>query len=231
MSKNTTIDCYDTHSGEYDEIQFAIIPHYEDVLKMTADACKHYIMKNGRILDLGCGSGNTSLYVLKDNPSSKMFMMDGSKEMVGRAAEKLKKNGFGSAIEGSKVADFGSDDWDKGLGGFDAIVSTFVLEHLEHDKYKKAIRKCYDLLKPGGIIITMEPGDNEFGMEEWLKEKIAARVNLNEKYKKLSAEFAKNEKHYFANINDKIQWWKDAGFKDVHTIWQYLFLYLTVGTK
>lgn len=39
------------------------------------------------------------------------------------------------------------------------------------------------------------------------------------------------EKHYFVNIEKKLGWLQSAGFKNVHTIWQYLFGYVVVGSK
>jgi len=36
---------------------------------------------------------------------------------------------------------------------------------------------------------------------------------------------------YFVNIREKISWLEDAGFQNVHTVWQYLFGYVVVGEK
>lgn len=51
---------------------------------------------------------------------------------------------FPFAIAGHKVANLSISDWsdDLGSGGYDAIVSALVLEHLPFDSYRAVLEEC-----------------------------------------------------------------------------------------
>jgi ubiquinone/menaquinone biosynthesis C-methylase UbiE len=235
MIENPTITCYDSHAGAYDAYQLAIVPGYREMLELTADAAKRYLPTNAKILDLGCGSGNASSYILAKMPSARIFLLDGSVSMITVAAEKIALSNPG-AILGRNVADLAKDGWAKGLASkeFDCIVSTLVLEHLLFEPYKTAIKECYRLLKPGGWLLASE-GYAEAGsdMQEWFFQEMEARrmaldPNLSDFVAHLRSE---KEIHYYTAKATKAGWWKDAGFCRVNVLWQHLCLALMVGQR
>jgi len=223
----TTVELFDKYAREYDEMQHATVPAYDDAISMVANSYQHYV-GSGYFLDLGCGTGNLSSLILKENPESKVFLLDGSPAMLDQALGKIDER----SIMGSKAANLESPDWHHGIEApIDAVLSSFVLEHLKEDNYRAVANRCHELIKPGGVIITLEWSDDEYGMKDWFVKRMTAKGKSHPEYKHIIEEAKDAEKHYFVNIREKISWLENAGFQNVHTVWQYLFGYIVVGEK
>lgn len=230
-NRNTTIEVYDRYAREYDEMQHATVPHYDDIVSMVADAFHRHVSE-GSFLDLGCGSGNTSLAILERSPGSKSYLLDGSRAMVELARSKIEATSGAGTIAGSKVANLEDRDWYSGIGGpFDAVVTSFVLEHLKEEDYLNVVAKCRELLRPGGAFVSVEWSDDEHGMQHWFIERMKAKQKAHPEYSRAIEDAKVMEHHYFVNIREKLEWLKDAGFRDAHTVWQYLFGYVVVGHR
>jgi tRNA (cmo5U34)-methyltransferase len=231
MKKNATTEFFEKHAGSYDGFQSAVVPRYDECISMIAEAYRHYI-GSGVFLDLGCGSGNLSLNILKKSSRSQVFLVDGSSAMLELALQKVKAQAGEQAIPGSKVARLGKNNWHCGIERpYDAVVSAFVLEHLQETNYKAVIRCNYDLLRSGGVFLSVEWSDDEYGMQEWFKKEMHQRGKDCPQYTPYIEDSEKMERHYFVNIREKMTWLKDAGYQDVHTIWQHLFGYIVVCKK
>jgi tRNA (cmo5U34)-methyltransferase len=241
MTEASTISCYDAHATAYDKYQFAAVPGYSAMLDLVCDACKRYLVPEAReakaeakIIDLGCGTGNASLAILKKCPA-KVFLIDGSERMVNVAVEKVSRS-YPQSLLGNRIADLSGEDWDKGLadGTFDAVVSTLVLEHLPFPRYKAAIAKCFRLLKPGGWLLAAEGYvEEESDMQAWFFEEMEARrKGLDRELSDYVAGLRnEQETHYYCGKNEKARWWKEAGFERVNMLWQYLCIGLMAGRK
>ena len=234
LTTDKTVSCYDKHVKAYDQYQSVVVPGYQEMLDLVAEAAKRYLPKEPKIIDLGCGTGNASSAIL-NRISANIFLIDGSGRMVNAAAEKITRESP-YAIQGTRVANLSRNDWDAGLGDstFDAIVSTLVLEHLPFDCYRAVIEKCYHLLKPGGWLLAAE-GYVEEGsdMQEWFFQE------MDNRHKELDPEIFdfvarlrdENEIHYYCSKAEKAGWWRDAGFEQINIIWQYLCIALMAGRK
>ncbi len=232
MNEDKTVSCYDTHAQAYDLYQSRVVPGYTEMIDLVAEAVHRYLPGEPRIIDLGCGTGNASLAILKKIPA-RVFLIDGSEKMVQIAVEKISCT-YPGAILGTKVADLSGDDWDEGLGDeeFDAIVSTLVLEHLPFDRYKAALEKCARLLRPGGWLLAAE-GYVEEGsdMQEWFFQEMESRRGTVDPAISDFVAGLRNdlETHYYTSKAEKAAWWGDAGFHPVCVLWQYLSLALMAG--
>lgn len=235
MTEGSTVSCYDAHATAYDEYQFAVVPGYSAILDLAADACKRYLATEAEIIDLGCGTGNASMAILKKIPSARVHLLDGSERMVNVAADKLTRS-YPRSLLGYRVADLSREDWDHDFPGGeqDAIVSTLVLEHLPFDRYKATIAKCFRLLKPGGWLLAAEGYmEEDSDMQEWFCEEMEARrkgldCELSDYVAGLRNE---QETHYYCSKARKAEWWKEAGFERVNVLWQYLSIALMAGRK
>ncbi|MCX6678135.1 MAG: class I SAM-dependent methyltransferase [Methanothrix sp.] len=234
MIEDSTVSCYDRHAQAYDLYQFAVVPGYQEMLDLVAEACRRYLPQEAKLIDLGCGTGNAALAVLQKIPSARIYLLDGSERMMKVAAEKI-TSAHPDAALGSRVADL-AGSWEAGLvgGGYDAIISTLVLEHLPFDRYQAAIAKCYRLLKPGGWLLAAE-GYSEEGsdMQEWFFEKMEERRKaIDPELSDFVARLRDGwETHYYCRKAEKEEWWRDAGFVQVNVLWQYLCIALMAGRK
>jgi len=120
--------------------------------------CDRVEKANPRILEIGCGPGNITKYLLSNRPDFNILAIDLAKKMV----ELAKKN--------NPMADFRVMDCRDILSlneKFDAIVCGFCMPYLSNEECSKLIADMAALLNPGGIIYfsTMEGADTRSGFE------------------------------------------------------------------
>lgn len=99
------------------------------------------------MLDLGCGAGNDSLYMLRQIPNMNVTLVDLSQPMLSRASQRL-----GDSFAG-QVTTHQSDvrDFDMGENQYDIIVAGFVLHHLRSDEqWQMMSQNIHRALRVGG---------------------------------------------------------------------------------
>jgi ubiquinone/menaquinone biosynthesis C-methylase UbiE len=102
-------------------------------------------VKKGKLLDVGCGTGETMLYVRKKFKDWDIFGVDVSREAVNYA----KKRGFAKTFLGN------ADALPFKANQFDAILLLDVIEHL--DDSVSSVLEMKRVLKPGGKILVTCP--------------------------------------------------------------------------
>jgi len=103
----------------------------------------------GRLLEIGCGNGGYLSFMKKFGWNVKGIEMD-------KEAVKIAREYYGiDVIEGdAEIIDFGKDS-------FDAIVMSHVIEHFYNPL--NIIKKCYDALSQGGILLISTPNTSSLG--------------------------------------------------------------------
>ena len=97
-----------------------------------------------RLLDIGCASGEHTLYYLKK--CNKVFGVDANKDLIETANERYPQIKF-------RVANAESLPFAKNY--FDVVVMNDVLEHVEDEK--KSLDETHRVLKKDGIVILSSP--------------------------------------------------------------------------
>lgn len=115
-------------------------------LELYTDSFEHFfdiLDQKSKILDLGCGPGNVSKYLLDKNPDLDISGIDLSEKMI----ELARKNVPGANFELCDIRklDFKSKS-------FDAVVAAFCLPSLNNDEATALIQNISRIVKPGGIV-------------------------------------------------------------------------------
>jgi len=123
------------------------IPDYWKVIELTINLLKDNLPKDGYIIDVGCASGNTLLYLYKQGFQN-LFGIDYSPEMLKVAGKNLSKvdRNFPSRL-------FHSKTFVQNMT-FDAVICNWTLHFIqERQEYLKAI---FDSLVSNGLFILTE---------------------------------------------------------------------------
>lgn len=122
-------------------------------LELITEAAKRIIPTATQLLDVGCGAGNYTLMMLKKLPELNCTLVDLSKPMLDKAAERVseKTEGAVTTLQGDiRKVDLPKDH-------FDIILAGAVLHHLRDNKdWESTFEKLYDLLKPGGCLMISD---------------------------------------------------------------------------
>ncbi|MEW6351480.1 MAG: class I SAM-dependent methyltransferase [Thermodesulfobacteriota bacterium] len=237
-NKNSTLENFDFQALLYDTYQTHCIPRYEEMNAVAAGFLAHVLSRteSPRILDMGCGTGNTSLAVMQRIPGATVTCIDGSEEMLHQARVKLGDRG---SHDDWRVADLSAPGWNEpfGEGIFDGVISVLVLEHLPFDAYKAVINRVCRLLKPQGWFVAVEAYEGALThelfareMARWEQRAVANAIITPAQLQQIKETSSQKEKHYFSTLEDKKRWWIDAGLEDVQFIWQYYCAAILVGT-
>jgi len=234
---NSTIEFFDGHATLYDVYQQSCVPRYREVLSVATGWLDRLLEERhrARILDLGCGTGNTTAMLLRLFPDCVAACVDGSGEMIATARKKLQDH----EVE-FHCRDLSRRGWNAPLihDPFDATVSVFVLEHLPFDTYRQVLTDLLDVMKPGAWLVTVEgfSGDKcqKIYFEEmdlWEQRATQSGIITKEQLDEVKRRSSEKEVHYFSTVDDKKGWWSDAGFTEVNLIWYYYCIGVLVGRK
>jgi SAM-dependent methyltransferase len=115
---------------------------------LALELLRDHVAPDGWILDLGCGSGWSTLFLAR--AGWKVLGVDISQRMIDIARER-------AAFEGSSarflVADFEEIELER--RDFHAV---FIFDALHHSPgYAEVLRRAHEHLRPGGILLLLEP--------------------------------------------------------------------------
>jgi ubiquinone/menaquinone biosynthesis C-methylase UbiE len=103
---------------------------------------------NDRILDVGCGTGDILIEIMKRNNKARLFGIDASAYMTKRAAQRTREKIIKSVAERLPFEN----------NFFDKVLCSEVLEHVQN--MKKSIDEISRVLKPGGVFVISYPDEN-----------------------------------------------------------------------
>lgn len=116
-------------------------------LKKFEDASKPY-----RILDFGCGDGNSSVYLRKHFSKATITGIDVSEESIRQAQKKNISNTNFLAFDGAKIP-FKENE-------FDIVFTSMVFHHIEHHLHEGVLKEINRILKTGGRFYNFEHNPN-----------------------------------------------------------------------
>jgi tRNA (cmo5U34)-methyltransferase len=167
-----------------------------------------------RVLDLGSGGGRLLNLVKASCPQAEFVAVDFSPTMLAEL-----RSQFATDPRVSVVAhDFNDPLPD--LGQCDAVVSSFAIHHVPHDRKRALYREVFNCLNSSGIFCNLEHVASP-----------TARLHhafLNKLDIEPSAEDPSNK---LLDLEIQLSWLREIGFMDVDCLWKWRELALMVGTK
>lgn len=148
------IDIFDQYAIEYQN-KFMDMDLYHDTFDLFCEAIKK---ENADVLEIACGPGNITKYLLKKRRGFKILGIDLSAMMI----ELAKINNPAAEFQKMDCRDVSSID-----GKFDAIICGFCLPYLSKEESFKLISDVSGLLNQGGIfyLSTMEDDYSKSGFK------------------------------------------------------------------
>ena len=127
--------------------------------------------RHGRVLDMGCGSGNTATE-MAGNVYDQYIGVDISQAALDKAADRSKACGRGdkNSFECADILSYVPS------GTFDVILFRESLYHVPMNKIKATLDRYSQCLKPGGVgIVRLFAGDRQTGK---VKERPSAMLQI-----------------------------------------------------
>jgi tRNA (cmo5U34)-methyltransferase len=167
-----------------------------------------------RILDLGTGDGRLLALLRLDR--TKMFGvgLDFSEIMLEAARKRF------AADERIELVKHDLAEPLPALGRFDAVVSSFAIHHLEHERKRALYNEVFDLLKPGGVFANLE-------------HVASATHRLHLAFFAAIGEPIEDEdpSDRLLDVETQLGWLRELGLDDVDCYWKWLEMALLVGVK
>lgn len=174
----------------------------------------HVPLTAGRILDLGAGDGRLLGLLKLDRPETTGITVDFSPAMLTALKQR-----FASDASVQVVA----HDLNETLpswGQFDAIVSSFAIHHLSHERKRSLYGEIFGHLAPGGIFCNLEhvasPSDR-------LHRQFLAAIGYTPE--------EDDPSNQLLDVETQLQWLRQLGFVDVDCYWKWLEMALLIGLK
>jgi len=167
-----------------------------------------------RILDLGTGDGRLLALLKIDRPYVESIAIDFSPTMLDAAKQRF---------AGDETVTIIAHDLDHPLpelGIFDAIVSSFAIHHLSHERKYSLYAEVFNILEPGGIFCNLE---HVASPTPALHEHFRACMGIADK--------PDDPSNKVLDVETQLKWLREIGYTDVDCYWKWLELALLIGRK
>jgi tRNA (cmo5U34)-methyltransferase len=167
-----------------------------------------------RVLDLGTGDGRLLALLRRERPRLHGVGLDFSELMLSRARERF------AVVEGIELVEHDLGEPLPALGRFDAVVSSFAIHHLEHERKRALYGEVFDLLEPGGVFANFE-------------HVASPTPRLHAAFFAAIDEPLENEdpSDRTLAVETQLSWLRELGFDDVDCYWKWLEMALLIGVK
>jgi len=118
-----------------------------------------------RILDLGCGTGSTTLMLKKAFPQAQVTGLDLSPYMLVMADHKAKTAGLNIQWRHGNAEETGFPD-----ASFDLVTASLLFHETPPMVTKSILRECFRLLTPGGEVLILDGNQKTLRQVDWLTE-------------------------------------------------------------
>ncbi|OXM74854.1 MULTISPECIES: class I SAM-dependent methyltransferase [Amycolatopsis] len=201
----------------------AFVPHRREQIAVVCDLLAG--IPEPRVLDLCCGEGLLSAEYLRRDTRARVTLLDGSPEMLDKAAARLAP--FAGRWERVR-ADIHDRDWRR--GAFGGVMTSLAVHHLDGAGTRELYRDLHGMLVPGGVFVMadlVEPAGaraRAVAAEHW------DRAVRDAGGDEAARAFERAEWNYYrlpgpdpldtpSSVAEHLTWLADAGFADADVVW------------
>ena len=138
----------------FDDMLDRSIPHYQEVIKASAQLLHTFLVPGDRLYDLGCATGTSLLLLcrlLNDDKDLHFIGLDNSQPMLDKARLKAelygKQDSLSFLLEDVTV-------FDHPAAG--ALILNYTLQFIRPLQRQAFLSRLFDNLRPGGVLLISE---------------------------------------------------------------------------
>ena len=167
-----------------------------------------------RILDLATGDGRLLALAKREHPNTEAVAIDFSPTMIAAAEKRFANDSSVTVI--THNLDHPLPD----LGRFDAVISSFAIHHLAHERKRAPYSEIYGLLNAGGVFCNLEHVSSPTPAlhAEFLREIDKTPVT-------------EDPSNRLLDMETQVGWLREIGFVDVDCHWKWRELALMAGRR
>ena len=134
------------------------VPGYSTIISMIGVLAERYCGAGSTIYDLGTSLGGASFAVAQQLPHDdyRIIAIDNSEAMTSRLSAKLAALGELGGKETSRIECRHEDLRDSKIEDASMVILNFTLQFIEPAARETLMRKIYDGMRPGGLLIISE---------------------------------------------------------------------------
>ena len=134
------------------------VPGYSTIISMIGVLAERYCGAGSTIYDLGASLGGASFAVAQQLPHDdyRIIAIDNSEAMTSRLSAKLAALGELGGKETSRIECRHEDLRDSKIEDASMVILNFTLQFIEPVAREALMRKIYDGMRPGGLLIISE---------------------------------------------------------------------------
>lgn len=165
MEKDQLFSGKDTAPGEFefnrdvarvfDDMLTRSIPLYAEQQRLIATVARQFYIPGTKVIDLGCSTGTTLANLAHCLPANELVGLDSSQPMLDQAAGNLQRAGVSDRIT-LQQADLNGDLGQLDFSNASVVTLCWTLQFIRPLKRDALIRKIYDNLMEGGVLIVTE---------------------------------------------------------------------------
>ena len=145
----------------YDAVtQYALPPNETWIRQALVNAVN---VKPRRILDLGCGTGSTTIMLKQAFPDAEVIGMDLSPYMLLRSFHKSESAGLNIEWQQGNAENTNFPD-----ASFDLVTASLLFHETPSSTTQAILHECFRLLVPGGQVLILDGNQKTLRQMEWL---------------------------------------------------------------
>jgi tRNA (cmo5U34)-methyltransferase len=140
-------------AGVFNDMIRRSVPGYNQIIATLGDFARRYVTPNSKVFDLGSSLGSATLSIRRqiEGRQCQIIAIDNSQSMIERCEENL-----AAYVSDTQVTLVCDDIRNVDINNASMVVLNFTLQFLPPEDRDTLIKRIYDGMLPGGILVLSE---------------------------------------------------------------------------